>query len=393
MKGRILRIVRWILGGLPNLALAVVSMTFVLVAFEFGAREFAPGWAPPAGDRQFWTFDPRLGWRHRPGQTGLHRHRDFEVDVQIGPHGLRDRLYAKERTPGRPRMLWLGDSFGWGHGVEEEQIASERLEARHPDWEIINASVSGYGTDQQLLWFLDEGVTYAPDVVLLLFHPNDFLDNHRWSRYGYRKPVFELDGHEHETHPEGGLQLTRLPVQRRDWSARLDRWLYLRSYLYPRLLELPDILAEVRVALTGPARTAPAPAPGSAAPEPSVKKKGWELEDEHLELTRRLLHRLDREVAKAGAKLVVVSVPMPAHLRQLVQEFLAEVEVPHLALEAAFARARRGAPEEPLSFRHDPHWTPAGQRVAADAIEGFLIQQGILARSHASPVAPGARDQ
>lgn len=127
-------LVGWTASVAGHAALAVGSVALTLVAFEVAAREFAPGWAPPAGDRKFWVFDRALGWHHRPNQTGEHVHRDFRVAVEIGPHGLRDQSYPKMRTAGRPRMLVLGDSFGWGHGVAADEIASERLETRRPLW-------------------------------------------------------------------------------------------------------------------------------------------------------------------------------------------------------------------------------------------------------------------
>ncbi|MDJ0786877.1 MAG: SGNH/GDSL hydrolase family protein [Myxococcota bacterium] len=381
MTGGIERLGRALARVGANVALAIASVLVTLVLFEAFAREFMPGWAPPAGDRRFWTFDRELGWHHRPGQEGVHRHRDFEVSVRIGEHGLRDRSYPKDRTPDRPRMLVLGDSFGWGHGVEFHEMASELLEARYPNWEIINASVSGYGTDQQLLWYRNEGRAYAPDVVLQLFHPNDFLDNHRWSRYGYRKPVFELATTSPELapelHPLASLELTRVPVARRNWDDRLDRWLYLHSWLYPRLLELPDIISEFRL------RPEPKPTPvvtASMVPPapPKRPRRDRQLDDEHLEITRRLVLSLAREVEDSGARLVTASVPMPEHLGDLFARFLADADVPHLPLDDAFREAKRSNPDERLHYRHDPHWTPAGQRVAADAIERFLLELGLF---------------
>lgn len=41
-------------------------------------------------------------------------------------------------------MLILGDSFGWGYGVEHHERFSKILEEAHPDWEIISASVTGF---------------------------------------------------------------------------------------------------------------------------------------------------------------------------------------------------------------------------------------------------------
>jgi hypothetical protein len=63
--------------------------------------------------------------------------------------------------------------------------------------EVINAGVSGWGTDQQLLWLREEGRRYAPDMIVLAFYPgNDFMNNHMALEYanfgGVRKPWFAL---------------------------------------------------------------------------------------------------------------------------------------------------------------------------------------------------------
>ncbi len=58
------------------------------------------------------------------------------------------------------------------------KMLAARLDADAPPGlrcEVINAGVSGWGTDQQLLWFQAEGVKYRPDLVVLAFFPgNDF---------------------------------------------------------------------------------------------------------------------------------------------------------------------------------------------------------------------------
>jgi hypothetical protein len=35
-------------------------------------------------------------------------------------------------------------------------------------------------------------------------------------------------------------------------------------------------------------------------------------------------------------------------------------------------------PREAVKFPNDPHWNARGQRVAADAVEEFLVEQSIL---------------
>ncbi|HKQ60160.1 MAG TPA: GDSL-type esterase/lipase family protein [Candidatus Polarisedimenticolaceae bacterium] len=120
--------------------------------------------------------------------------RDFDVAVSINDQGLRDRDYPYERVPGKRRILVLGDSFAWGFGVEQPACFTELVERSLADVEVINAAVSGYSTDQELLWLVNEGLKYRPDVVLLLVSGNDVAMNMTSLAYGvYYKPQFRCN--------------------------------------------------------------------------------------------------------------------------------------------------------------------------------------------------------
>jgi hypothetical protein len=49
-------------------------------------------------------------------------------------------------------------------------IVESDLRERGLPVEMINAGVSGFGTDNELLFFRAEGVRYAPDLVVLVFN-------------------------------------------------------------------------------------------------------------------------------------------------------------------------------------------------------------------------------
>ena len=91
-------------------------------------------------------------------------------------------------------MLLLGDSITEGYSVEEPYTLRSVLEAllnsrREGRFEVINGGTAGYSTDQEYLFYRDEGVSYAPRVVVLLFYYNDVL-------YNARAAVPEWDGQE-----------------------------------------------------------------------------------------------------------------------------------------------------------------------------------------------------
>jgi hypothetical protein len=100
-----------------------------------------------------------------------------------GPSRPRDPW---ERTDAG-RILFLGDRSAAGLQVELDDVVAKRLERalNAPDppgtrVEVVNAGVSGWGTDNALLYFLHEGWRWHPDVVVLQFNTgNDVLENHR----------------------------------------------------------------------------------------------------------------------------------------------------------------------------------------------------------------------
>tara|TARA_Y100001934_G_scaffold280918_1_gene388984 strand:- start:8206 stop:9297 length:1092 start_codon:yes stop_codon:yes gene_type:complete len=138
-----------------------------------------------------YLFDEYLGWRNIPSWSSETRGRPLTINSK----GLRDREYTYERVTGKKRILVLGDSFTWGYGVGDRAIYTEVVERmlaeEGKDWEIINTGVSGYGTDQEYLFLMKEGLKYKPDVVMLaLYLFNDPDNNCAAIQYNLGKPVF-----------------------------------------------------------------------------------------------------------------------------------------------------------------------------------------------------------
>ena len=138
-----------------------------------------------------YLFDKTLGWRNIPNWSGVTGGKELVINSK----GLRDREYEYEKPVGVKRILVLGDSYTWGYGVRNDEIYTEflerRLAAEGKEWQVINSGVSGYGTDQEYLWFKSEGIKYQPDLVVVAFFVlNDPQNNTASAQYGLGKPVF-----------------------------------------------------------------------------------------------------------------------------------------------------------------------------------------------------------
>ncbi len=196
---------------LPGILLAAFSILFSVLLLEGGVRllRLAP---PDEGTGWFWRVpDPATGWSLQPGASGrwFNPQMEYDVEVTINSYGLRDVPRATlDKPPGVFRILLLGNSYVEGLRVPLEatfgKVLEQQLNASAPAGqrvEVIPAGVSGWGTDQELLWLREHGAAYQPDLVLLAFFPgNDFQNNSEALEVenmgSIQKPFFHLDNGE-----------------------------------------------------------------------------------------------------------------------------------------------------------------------------------------------------
>jgi lysophospholipase L1-like esterase len=115
--------------------------------------------------------NPLIGHHHRPGSEATL----MGVSVRINRDGFRDDDYPVEKSD-RRRIIFLGDSLTLGWGVEKEQtfehILERELGALSPT-EIINFGTGNYNTTQEVHLFIEKGIKYDPDQVVLFYFIND----------------------------------------------------------------------------------------------------------------------------------------------------------------------------------------------------------------------------
>jgi len=182
-------------------------------------------------------FDPELGWSYIPDRSVTQEFGDEHrpVPMYFDTLGCRVRQPGLRADPSAPTILFVGDSFTFGHGVTYEESFVGRLASR-PDfpWQVVNLGVQGYGTDQALLLLKRQFKKFNTKVVVYTFMA---LHVDRNQIYDVRiirphalwlstKPLFALK-------PDGTLYLAKTPVEYKDFSySRLracleifdDRW-------------------------------------------------------------------------------------------------------------------------------------------------------------------------
>ena len=151
-------------------------MTFMLL--EVGVRIFLPQPIP-----MLWMErDDRYG--HRLKAEYFQRYpfpgSDFVMTVETNGQGLRDEA-VQPRVEGEKTVLFIGDSFTFGHGVNVEERFDTHFrataEAAGKEVRTINAGVSAWGTLQATRFVLDHLEMLEPDMVVLTFCENDPHDD------------------------------------------------------------------------------------------------------------------------------------------------------------------------------------------------------------------------
>jgi hypothetical protein len=322
--------------------------------------------------------------------------REYATDVAINANGLRDPERGYAAPPGAFRVLALGDSFVEGYTVDLDrtvtQVLEQSLGGPGCPVEVLNAGTAAYSTDQEYLFYLDQGVRYSPQVVLLFAYYNDILWNLGVNYFGSPKPLLV---------PEGdALVLSNDPVPPpyrgptppppppppapNARSAALD---WLKSRLArgaPR-------------AFNAIARTGLWDRLGGDEPDEQMrvyKRRQQPRIEAAWERTDRILRALSQETAARGSKFAVVYVPSRMEVsdrdweltrlaydmdekqwdRGLVARRFAEIGAsagfPVLDLTPALRSA-----SEPY-FVYDGHWNASGHRAAAEATARFLREVG-----------------
>lgn len=289
---------------------------------------------------QFDRFHERRGWASRPF---LRDQRVFGDEVlntnSAGFRGTRE--FAFEKAPDTFRIAVLGDSFTFGDEVSDDEAYPAQLQALLPRAEIINMGVHGYGHDQMLLLFEDEGARYRPDLVILGFVAADMYRNLLAFR-DYAKPSFVL--------VDGSLALRGVPV--------LPPEQFLRERSFQLNLVRVFQLLKGRYTLDHAA-----------------------LRVRAERLTAAILDRLAEECHASGAALVLFYIPVPGEVegesipwaaeRAFFETYCSDDRQVSCgsALSAIREEIARGR-----KFQPTPHWDSAGNRVIARSLRDHLCE-------------------
>lgn len=231
--------------------------------------------------------------------------------VHINSLGYRDVEHTRAKPPGVFRIAVLGDSFTEARQVAIAETFWKRLETRFQGssgfggrkLEVLNFGIGGYGTAQEFLTLKLHVLDFSPDLVILAFCPgNDLADNSKQISAQVNRgfsPFYVLR--------DGNLVLDS---SFRDLSAGyLRRRFLLGAIHYSRILEVLNQVRRLALAwrftqLPGGSYELGLFDEEFLEPKNEVWKEAWSV-------TEAILGEMNKEVLRAGARFVLVTLTTP----------------------------------------------------------------------------------
>lgn len=320
-QGRTGRLFRLVLLQLAVLVVTLAAIEGILRVLDLRALRIVT-W-----ESLHYRYDPELGWSPAPNTAYDDTH-ERPIRVVHNSIGLRD---IEHRRGEKPTIMVMGDSMVYGTHVQAEERFTDVLRAQLPSYAVVNAGVSGYGTDQQLLFLKRLWDDVAPQIVVLLYCTDtDRRDNTNNIRYDTYKPYVEVAA-------DGTPRFRGMPVPKPKLLYYRESWLA-QHFILARLA----IMAYVELKY-----------PRIRVPDP----------------TEHIVGMMRDFVEGKGAKFVVAlqykDEPLIAYLQQQKIAFV----------------SMDGAPDFTSLPKYgiiDFHWSPEGHVEVARRLLEFLTQTGVV---------------
>lgn len=219
---------------------------YILAFCEAFVRIYAPQPIMP----RYVTSSPEGIRANIPNAQYTHITKDDTISFRINSLGMRsDSEYSLQKPPGVCRIALLGDSFFMGYEVELENsfaaLLSNTLNSKGWTTEVLNFSVSGFGTAEHLIALERRALAYNPDIVIMEWHMTDISDNIRSGLFTVRKG--ELRQVKATFSPGTSLQTTLMKIPGYEWII-----LNLQSYSAIRetvAVKLKSLLEQSQVSM------------------------------------------------------------------------------------------------------------------------------------------------
>ena len=365
-------------GFLFNLLLVCSSLLVMSIAGEVVLRHLSHK-HPRYPQGLYCKPDPLLGWIGRPGvvtQPSFAADDMDDMHIHMNSDGCWDDPHKRSKPQGVKRIIFLGDSFTIGYGVDRPFRFTDMMKEKLPGhYEIVNMALWGYGTDQEFLLFKEKALQYKPDIVGLVLFLDDLYTTNLFSvnKGEFIKSKFVLRS-------DGSLSLTNVPVPDNHTKSLFFNFIISRVYHVRNFMEIGRTFMRQGWV--------------------SVFDRGFYEKKMHV-LTLRLISEIHSLALEHAIKFFLVIVPFKEQVllpdavfqalffppdmsktsldirlpQKVIGSFAGLKKIAALDLYPYFKEHAKPAS---LFFKHDIHWTKEGHQLVADETVKFLRSKGYI---------------
>ena len=355
-----------------------------------------------------WTYltgyGPRVNSQVRAYMLDADGELVYDVIVDYNGKGMRGPEVDYEKPDDVYRILIIGDSFVEAIQVPYEQtfpaLLQEQLAAHDTAdrrYEVIAMGRTGWGPLHEYIYYDAEGRLFGADLVLVTFYINDVADTYPIVFYP------DINNTNFEFVFEGGDTVRLIDTNEQALAPNPARLLY--NALPPILQE--RALARLFVRLGDPAIPVITPGGVMTRVHPQyyiyVEQPDIEGYPEAWDRTAQAMDLFARNVDRAGGRFAVTSIfigegeimNVAGWFPELVAGYQWNADLPDQRLQAildaaggdlirtrptfdAYAESVGGSVHDLLFLREDGHFNPTGHVLTAEAIYGWLVDEGIV---------------
>jgi hypothetical protein len=349
------------------------GMIYFFLAGEVFLRIFAPEGILP---RYVCATD--YGIRgNEPNRNYWHTTPEYRINIRTNSKGVRaNEEIPYEKPEGVKRIVLLGDSFGIGYGVNLEDTFSAQmrnhLEEAGIKCEVINLSVSGHGTSEQLIALREEGFRYQPDLVLIAWHGSDLADNVRANLHQLK---------EGRLVQVNDVYLPAVEIREFLFQFALYRLLAGYSHMYSCMREHTARL--IKYTVLPAIRTMSGAGDSEKEASQDAAKRAAEY---RVNLATALLKEIERECVSHDASLLILNVPHQLDRSEFMSFFPADHEDVrgfHVFCPMELFKQNNG---QKLYWEESAgHFTPLGCRIIGEGLAKVVLERHLLDRNGPCP--------
>lgn len=332
---------------------------------------------------------------------------EYNYTARINSHGYRGPEFAVPKPAGKKRIMVIGDSFTFGVGAQDEEtipaLLEQNLQKTDNRIEVINAGVGHSSPIYHYVNLDNFHLKAEPDLVILMLDLTDIQDDWRHER----QAVFDENGEIKffdQTYVNGKRSWWKwLTFYSSSW-AQFDKKV-LRHFEKKKLIgrgeysKIKDKNMRSKAYIVN--------TPDGYYPDDIILrfdgllfmrgKMRERLIRQQFERTSRYLDKIKSRLDQRGIPMVLVVYPYGIYVGsdewnegrftwgfekdklytdhwpfELVGDYARKKNIPFINVTPALIRARQASPD-PFYFNWDGHMTPAANRVAAQEITAYLI--------------------